>query len=241
MADKIWTKGAKNLQPEKLKNVLVLHSHNASADYLSTQPTKSPMAPNLDSYAGLTGEDDVSFLHGLRSPDGIQYHHFKHKVITDNPSDGRNINPCIDTLQKYISGRDEALDAIVVTAAYGTDHQNAKTIDWLKEMKDRFPGVKVLVDGYLPRTVSVPEGLKRKTPEEYIAKEFGRNFAIPNNPDAEIDNMIKKVVITQGNPNYTLAEPIDMMPVNDSYADKADLLRKLIGMSPYKEAGVLRA
>jgi hypothetical protein len=234
----MWTSKTKSLQqPEKLKNVLVLHGHNASADYLAAQHLNNAVAPNCDSSDCLTGKDDMSIMEGFRSPDGIQYHHFKHKMIANYPSDDCNIAPCIDALEKYISKRGEKLDAIVVTAPYGTNYESANTIRWLASMKERFPDVKVLVDGYSPYTVTVPENLKGKTPEGYMAEVCANHFAIPNKKSAEINTAIKKVVITRDTKDYTLAAPIDMMPVNTSYVKNADLLRTLLNMPPYKEAG----
>lgn len=238
----MWSKKLTKAAPDPatLRNVLVLHSHNASADYLGTQPLNSLVAPNFDSSDCIIGKDDMTFMEGLRSPDGIQFHHFKHKVITSNPKDSRNIAPYIDALEKYINDRGEKLDAIVVTAPYGTNYENEEAIKWLGDMKKRFPDVKVLVDGYSPRKIEVPTSLRNKTPEQYVAEERARVFAVAEAPEAEINTAIKKAIITKSSAGYSLAAPVDLMPVNQSYTKNADLLRDLIGMKPYKATGASR-
>jgi hypothetical protein len=205
----------------KLKNVLVLHSHNASADYLDEQ-FLAGYGPNLSSWDDNSGGIDPRLLvKEFQSPDGIQFHHFKNKDIWNDSSNQDTIAPCIDALERYIKERNEKLDAIVVTAPYGTNYENAETIAWLSGMKERFPGVKILVHGYSARAIDVEESRNR--------------FAIPKSPEHETEFNRKPVVITQDNPNYILAKPVDMMPVNAPYSEIPNQLRALLGMPPYQE------
>ncbi|MFN7613192.1 MAG: hypothetical protein ACK5QI_07480, partial [Alphaproteobacteria bacterium] len=75
-----------------------------------------------------------------------------------------------------------------------------------------------------------------RVPEERIAKEYGRIFAIPNSPEHATEFMQQEFVIRQGDPNYTLAAPIDMMLININRPNKiADQQRTLLSMPPYQE------
>lgn len=217
----------------KLKNVLVLHSHNASADYMSAEDFNSTMAPNLSNWDDDANKIDEDYLHPLQTKDGIQFFHFKHRVITDNPSDSRTIAPCMDALEAHLASRGEKLDAIVVPAAYGTNYQNAESIKWLMEMKKRFPDTKVLVDGYLPESDTIEQIRTRVTKNpNYVSNVMASRFAIPKKPEAVINNGIDEAMITQDHPDYILAAPIDLMRVNSYSSDNPKILRELVGMPP---------
>jgi hypothetical protein len=191
--------------------------------------------PNLSSWDDNSGGIDPRLLvKEFQSPDGIQFHHFINKDIWNDSSNEHTIAPCIDALERYIKERNEKLDAIVVTAPYGTNYENAETIAWLSDMKERFPGVKILVDGYIARTIDV-EGVTEEHKADYIARESRNRFAIPKSPEHETEFNRKPVVITQDNPNYILAKPVDMMPVNAPYSEIPNQLRALLDMPPYQE------
>lgn len=233
----MWQQKISDEREEKpKKNVLVFYCHNASASYLAQQPLidKFGMAPNYDSWDDETSALDLNHLEPLSSPDGIQFWHFKHRTGT-TPNAYDTIYPCIDAMEQYITEHGEKLDAIVLVAGLDKDCQNEEGILWLKEMKQRFPNVKILADGFHPYQKTLGDLQKEKASNpDYPANVIRSTFAFPLNDEAIVHDGITKVVIQQNDPRYTLAEPIDRMIVNGRFAEQADQLRDMLHIPPYR-------
>lgn len=230
---------ANKCEEKSKKNVLVFYCHNSSASYLAQQPLldKWGMAPNLDSWDNQTNSLCLNNFKLLSSPDGIQFWHFKNRTGTTADACG-SIYPCVDAMEKYINERGEKLDAIVLVSGLDKDCQNEEGIQWLKEMKRRFSGVKVLTYDFIPylKTLGDLQQEKGANPD-YPANVIRSTFAFPLDAKAIIDNRAKEADIKQGDPNYVLAEPIDRMIVNGRFTKQVNQLREFISMPPYQAIG----
>lgn len=107
---------------------------------------------------------------------------------------------------------------------YARDDEAA--VSWAKQLKTRFPHIKVLVTNCLLHPVSEEDraapGGEGKTPPD--------RFAVPNTPEAAITNGIREAVIHAGDPDYTLAEGVDTVTKNVSALVVNNTLRDLLGM-----------
>lgn len=216
--------------PKKMKNVLVLYSHNASADFLSTQHLKNDFSSNLDT-ARCMESPDPELMDGFSTDDGIQFFHFKRAYREYHPEE---FDARMEWMKHYIEARGEQLDAIVLPASYGHNYENEAFLEQLKEMKAVFPGVKVLA-------CYAPSKLYEDDTQVSRTFTYANSFAVDESPLPKNDYHDKRhpYPITKETPGYRLAGPIDMLC--DSMSGHIDdQLRALIDLPPYaaKSRGV---
>lgn len=193
-----------------MKNVLVLYSHNFSADYLGDQDLRSDWAPNFDS-CDVVNSGDHTVRAGLQSNDGhIQYWHFKHTRPPELDSWVKQL--------KQILPEGETLDALVLPIAY--ERETPTLLSWIREMKSQFPALKVIKNN---PDLSYTELSK--------AEEFGR-FAWAKTPEAGNIPGYKSLILTGENSEYQVAEGIDVIAQNIRGTASANLLREQLDLSP---------
>jgi hypothetical protein len=209
-----------------MKHVVVLYSHNFSADFLAEQRLndKFGMAPNYDS-TDIFNEPDgfgKTVKESLQSVDGIQFHQFKHcqpQHDKSRPLNDRNIEVWVEKLRASLP-HGETIDAVVIPQGFGIESE--ANLRWIKEMKQQFPKLKVMVEDPI---------LSYDRPDARRANRF----AEPLSEAAQINTMIRKAVITRDNPNYALAEGIDVATRNINDTALANALREMLGMEPLQE------
>lgn len=210
-----------------MKHVLVLYSHNFSADYLANQrlSDKHGLAPNFDSADVFNKRDGFgeTVRKGLQTVDGIQFHHFKHCGPThtsSKPLGKRDIEYWVKQLPQLFEAG-ETLDAVVMPQGFGVESE--ANLRWIRELKQHYPNLKVMVQDPI---------LSYDRPEEAPAWRF----ALPQTEADQIATMIRKATITRDNPNYRLADGIDVVTKNLSGPELANALRDVLGMQPLQEA-----
>lgn len=221
-----------------MKNVLVFYSHNLSASYLADMQLDDPieLAPNFDS-SDIIREINVaannnqphalnnrkSALACLCSVDGIQFHHIKndgprHDVslpIRENSFEVR-----VAEMEEYIAAKGEKLDAIVLPT--NANHYES-TFRWLREMRERHPQVKILVEkNYIPYQPSSEPRYEEK-------------FVEPLSKEDELTWAGADAVIKSGTAGYQLnTDVVDIVTCNVDSATRANALRGMLGMEPLK-------
>jgi len=209
-----------------MKHVVVLYSHNFSAGYLSEQRLRDKfgMGPNFDSAAIFKEPEGFgkTVKESLQSEDGIQFYQFKHCEPQHDKTrvlDDQNIEVWIEKLRRFLP-QGETIDAVVIPQGYGME--NKTNLRWIKEMKQQFPELKVMVQDPI---------LSYDRPEEDLADRF----AAPRSEADQINTMIRKAIITRDNPKYALADGIDMATKNIYGLALAKALRGMLGMQPLQE------
>ncbi len=230
-----------------MKNVVVLYNHNLSAGYLASEPLKDPtdMAGDfctthimncLKDPDHAVRQNAKERLDALQTTDGIQFHHFKEKKPypkdRDFPSD--SINPWIDRLEAFVAQKGESIDGLVIP--YGKENSHAVT--WIKELKERFPQIKILVTN-CDLSALLPESEESAPGDE--ARQRASRYVVPETPEAVIDRGIVRATIKAGDAGYTLAEGVDAVTKNQKELVVSNLLRDLLGMERIREQPSVRS
>ncbi len=239
-------------RPEKMKNVIVWYSHNASADYISGDKLPNGICSIAGNYCSTESfrekpEDTkehsgfATVRDSLQTSDGIQYWHFKHKSPlydtpwdegVQQPDDLRYwINKLDETLQS--EGKGETIDAIVVPIGLSLT-ESPSCINFINELKERYPNIKVIV--HQPRLTLANE------------TEQARRFAWAEQDSGSVDNGIQKVIAKRqadgsvkgdNGEAYRFQPGVDMITLNHTFngSMRQNALRDLLGMERLQEHG----
>lgn len=210
-----------------MKNVLVLYSKNLSSHTFGHLGLKNVDIGDLDSsyiFKEQETKSDKEFaksvLLSLQSDDGIQCVHFMNTMPNHDatkPPTERNIEYWVEKLKASFK-EGETLDALVIPAG---NLENKYTLRWIKELKQQFPTIKVMSENpYLGFETSEPNKANR--------------FAYPKLEKNQLTTMVQKKIIKNGDPDYVVADGIDVVTYNIKGDDFANVLRDLLGMKHIK-------
>ncbi|MFZ4125553.1 MAG: hypothetical protein ACOYJ2_05725 [Rickettsiales bacterium] len=217
-----------------MKHVVVVHSHNFSAWFLGGQKLKNSFAVNFNSCDFVdrslreseeVDEDSTSleeYHQGLQSEDGIQFYHFKKKVPkAEMPFTEEALQYWIQKLEESLP-EGHSLDGIVIPCGYIDKTPPEAMINWLKEIKQRWPNLKVMV--------TEPHISLRTGDEAADKKAADSSYVTAASQEAADNPHFVGKVITKEDKEYQLHEMIDVATNNLSPEKTAGVLRDMLGM-----------
>jgi hypothetical protein len=228
-----------------MKNVIVMYSHNTSADYLGDEvfpndPGK--MAPNLCSTTCFDKNNPSAQerRETFQTQDGIQYWHFKNKDVRygqswqDGCKNEEDIRYWIDGLDKKLEaeGRGESIDALVIPIGLSLS-ETGTLLSFVEEFKQRYPQAKVIVHNVTARNPVTNSA------------DASRHFVRPLSREDCVMSMVDSTVISgngagdvnaDNGKNYQLAKGVDVATVNVRQGQQqVNILRNALGIERLPE------